>query len=53
MGSCSVKPYTRTEASNTIMEENEKINGSSVVTTRLPAGVVQTIPGLQVGNPDS
>ena len=28
VGSCSVNPYSQTEASNTIMEENEKINGS-------------------------
>ena len=41
------------KASNTIMEENEKINGRSVFTTRLPAGVVQTVPGLQVGYSDS
>ena len=27
--------------------ENEKINGRSVLTTKLPAGVVQTIQGLQ------
>ena len=46
VGSCSIKPYLRTKASNTIMEENEKINGRSVLTTRLPVGVVQILPGL-------
>ena len=35
------------KASNMIMEENEEINGKSIVTTKLPAGVVQTIQGLQ------
>ena len=30
----------------TIMEENEKINDKSVLTTRLPIGVVQIVPGL-------
>ena len=53
MGSCLVKPYPRTEASNTIMEENEKINGRSVLTTKLPTGVVQTVPGFQVGYLDN
>ena len=37
------------KASNTIMEENEKINGRLVLTTRLPAGVVQIVLRLQVG----
>ena len=41
-----IKPYLRTKASNMIMEENEKINGRSVLTTRLPVGVVQILPGL-------
>lgn len=43
MGSCSIKPYSGMKASNTVMEEDEKINGRSVLTTRLPAGVVQTV----------
>ena len=37
------------KAYNTIMEENEKINGRSVHTTKLPAGVIQIVPGLQAG----
>ena len=41
------------KASNTIMEENEKINGRLVLTTRLPVGVVQTVLGLQAGYSDS
>ena len=41
------------KAYNKIVEENEKINGRSVHTTRLLAGVVQIIPGLQAGYSDS
>ena len=33
------------KASNMIMEEDEEINGRSVLTTRLPA-VVYIVPGL-------
>ena len=36
-----------------IMEENEKINGKSILTTRLPVGVVQIVPRLQTGYSDS
>ena len=41
------------KAYNTIMEEDEEINGRSVLTTKLLAGVVQTVPGLQVGYSNS
>ena len=41
------------KAYNKIMEENENINGRSVHTTRLLAGVVQIVPGLQAGYSDS
>ena len=41
------------KASNTIMDENEEINGKSILTTRLPVGVVQIVPGLQAGYSDS
>ena len=41
------------KAYNKIMEESEKINGKSVHTTRLLAGVVQIVPGLQAGYSDS
>ena len=35
------------KASNTIMEEDEETNGRSVLITRLPVGVIQTVLGLQ------
>ena len=41
------------KASNTIMEEDEKINGRLVLTTKLQAGVVQIVPRLQAGYLDS
>ena len=41
------------KASDMIMEEDEEINGRSVLTTRLLAGVVQIVPGLQAGYSDS
>ena len=41
------------KASNTNMEEDEEINGRSVLTTKLPAGVVQIVPRLQAGYLDS
>ena len=41
------------KASDSIMEKDEEINGRSVLITRLPARVVQTVPGLQVGYLDS
>ena len=41
------------KASNTNMEEDEKINGRSVLTTKLLAGVVQIVPRLQAGYLDS
>ena len=36
-----------------IMKENKEINDRSVLTTRLLAGVVQTVPRLQAGYLDS
>ena len=41
------------KTSNMIMEEDEEINGRSVLITRLPVGVVQTILGLQTGYSDN
>ena len=53
MGSCLVKSYPSEKFFDTIMEEDEEINGRLILTTRLPVGVVQTVPRLQAGYSDS
>ena len=53
VGSCLVKSYPSEKFFDTIMEEDEEINGRLILTTRLPVGVVQTVLGLQVGYLDS